>query len=218
MPPDPDAFADMVVMTVRAALGPIVERLALVEQAQKQWAGFIAESAALRDRMTTIEVKADAAATTTAPFMHEIAKLSDRLTAVEVRQPMPGPAGPPGVNGKDGVNGLNGKDGTDGLGWDDMEEVVEDDGRTIRRRYVKGERVKEFVHKTACEVYRGVYVDGKSYERGDGVTWGGSEWHCNEPTTSKPGDGTKAWTLKVKRGRDGKDGRDAPTVPIVKVS
>jgi hypothetical protein len=57
-------------------------------------------------------------------------------------------------------------------------------------------------------VYCGVYVEGRTYERGDGVTWGGSFWHCNaEATTTKPGDAAKDWTLMVKRGRDGKDGR-----------
>lgn len=55
--------------------------------------------------------------------------------------------------------------------------------------------------------FAGVYVEGKTYDLGDLVTWGGSSWHCNETTTSKPGEGTKAWTLMVKRGRDGKDGR-----------
>jgi hypothetical protein len=54
--------------------------------------------------------------------------------------------------------------------------------------------------------YLGVHVDGKQYERGDLVTWAGSAWHCNEGTTTKPGEGSKAWTLMVKRGRDGKDG------------
>jgi len=55
--------------------------------------------------------------------------------------------------------------------------------------------------------FEGVYQDGKSYALGHLVTWAGSSWHCNEPTTSKPGDGSKAWTLMVKRGRDGKDGK-----------
>lgn len=53
--------------------------------------------------------------------------------------------------------------------------------------------------------FEGVYQDGKNYELGHLVTWAGSSWHCNEPTTSKPGDGSKAWTLMVKRGRDGRD-------------
>lgn len=55
--------------------------------------------------------------------------------------------------------------------------------------------------------YLGVYQDGKTYDVGELVTWAGSAWHCNEATTTKPGDGSKAWTLMVKRGRDGKDGQ-----------
>ena len=53
--------------------------------------------------------------------------------------------------------------------------------------------------------YQGVFVDGKAYEKGDVTTWAGSMWHCNEPTESKPGDGSKAWTLACKHGRDGRD-------------
>ncbi len=60
----------------------------------------------------------------------------------------------------------------------------------------------------------GVYVDSQPYARGQLVTWGGSTWHCNEPTTTKPGDGSKAWSLMVKRGRDGKDGKDGGPGPI----
>jgi hypothetical protein len=54
--------------------------------------------------------------------------------------------------------------------------------------------------------YQGVYQDGKQYDVGDVTTWAGSTWHCNESTETKPGDGSKAWTLMVKRGRDGRDG------------
>jgi integrin beta 3 len=95
--------------------------------------------------------------------------------------------------------------------------VLHDGERGITVRFVKGDRVKDFPITFPVEIYRGVYVDGKTYERGDGVTWGGSEWGCNEATNAKPGDGSKAWTLKVKRGRDGKDGQDAPSLAVVKV-
>lgn len=61
--------------------------------------------------------------------------------------------------------------------------------------------------------FRGVYLDGQVYERGQLVTWAGSSWHCNATTTTKPGDGSKAWTLMVKRGRDGKDGAAGPEGP-----
>ena len=61
--------------------------------------------------------------------------------------------------------------------------------------------------------FRGVFLEGQAYDRGHLVTWAGASWHCNEPTTTKPGDGSKAWTLMVKKGRDGKDGKDGPRGP-----
>ncbi|WP_341706526.1 phage portal protein [Halopseudomonas sp.] len=65
-------------------------------------------------------------------------------------------------------------------------------------------------------IYRGVFTPGMHHP-GDMVTFGGSLWHCNEPTDKKPGEpGCKAWTLTAKRGRDGKDGRDGidKTAPV----
>lgn len=57
--------------------------------------------------------------------------------------------------------------------------------------------------------YHGVWQDGKQYTPGDLVTWGGSTWHCDAATSTKPGDviGAAHWTLMVKRGRDGRDGK-----------
>lgn len=57
--------------------------------------------------------------------------------------------------------------------------------------------------------YCGVFVEGKTYDLGDGVTWAGSLWHCNAPTTTRPGEASKVWTLMVKRGRDGRDAQGA---------
>ncbi|WP_336334628.1 phage portal protein [Pseudomonas putida] len=55
-------------------------------------------------------------------------------------------------------------------------------------------------------IYRGVFSPGE-YLPGDTVTWAGSLWHCEDPTSDKPGEaGSKGWRLAVKRGRDGKDG------------
>ncbi|WP_336479261.1 phage gp6-like head-tail connector protein [Escherichia coli] len=55
-------------------------------------------------------------------------------------------------------------------------------------------------------IYRDVFKAGTEYKPGDTVTWGGSMWHCNEPTTDKPGEtGSKGWTLAVKKGRDLRD-------------
>jgi len=51
--------------------------------------------------------------------------------------------------------------------------------------------------------YCGVFVDGRTYTRGDMVTYAGSMWHCHDgDMTTRPGDGVSGWTLMVKRGRD----------------
>lgn len=52
-------------------------------------------------------------------------------------------------------------------------------------------------------MYKKVWKEGE-YRKGDMVTWSGGIWHCNEPTTEKPGDDKKSWTLAVKRGDKGK--------------
>lgn len=108
--------------------------------------------------------------------------------------------------GKDGKDGAPGRDGIDGLGFEDMIEVLEDGGRTIVRRYARGEVVREFRHSVPALIYRGVYKAEHAYEAGDTVTWGGSIWHCGAATTDKPGEGSEAWTLAVKRGQNGRDG------------
>lgn len=52
--------------------------------------------------------------------------------------------------------------------------------------------------------YKGVWRDGNAADVGNFYTFGGSVWHCNEPTTERPGT-SAAWTLAVKRGRSAKD-------------
>ena len=53
--------------------------------------------------------------------------------------------------------------------------------------------------------YLGVYVAGKTYDKGDLVTAGGSAWYCQHTTTTAPGDGRQDWVLMVKHGRDLRD-------------
>jgi hypothetical protein len=100
-----------------------------------------------------------------------------------------------------------GKPGPPGLGFDDFD--IEFDGRrTFVFRLAReglAPKVKSFT--IPAQIYRGVYKEGERYDRGDTATWGGSLYHCNESTTDKPGVGSAAWTLAVKRGQDGKDGK-----------
>lgn len=86
--------------------------------------------------------------------------------------------GPPGVDGKDGKDGDAGPQGVPGL--------------TYRKRWNK-DLAAEQTH----------------YAVGDVVTYAGSMWYCNEstPRDSRPGDGSNAWTLMVKRGDDARGSR-----------
>ena len=82
-----------------------------------------------------------------------------------------GQPGAPGPIGRDGKPGLPGKDGGDA---DDIVETLEDGGRYLVKQYIRDGKVfKEFRHKTAMPVFRGVWTEGQ-YEVGDMVMWGGS--------------------------------------------
>lgn len=94
----------------------------------------------------------------------------------------------------------------DGIGAITVETVGERGFEVVVTRS-SGEVVKKSVNLPAM-IYRSVFREGEQYQRGDTVTWGGSLWHANEDTQEKPADGSKAWQLAAKRGRDGKDGRD----------
>ena len=136
-----------------------------------------------------------------AELTKDIGAMRERVAVVEVRGQVPGPAG------KDGTAGRDGKDGADGLGFDDL-STVQDDERSFTIKASRGDRVQVIgTARFPVQIQQGVYVEGKSYTKGDVVTWGGSQFCCNEDTITKP-ETSKAWTLIVKRGRDGKDGRD----------
>lgn len=134
------------------------------------------------------------------------------------RDGMPGRDGMLGLPGEKGIDGTPGRDGAPGRdGTLENLKAVFDGERTVTLCFKDGTPIEGGQIIFPVQIQRGVYVDGKSYEPGDVVTWGGSQWHANEPTSMKPGDGAKAWTLIVKRGRDGRDGKDAPTLPVVSV-
>ena len=224
---DPDAMAEVVVTTITRALVPMQAEVKALQERLVAWEARWSDLGALRERIAVVETKAAQAPAPPAPAVHAGPELADLTTALgqlrertavlETRAPIPGPPGANGEHGTHGRDGKDGRDGRDGLGFGEL--AVEHDGeRTFTIKAIDGERVKALgTFALAYPIYRGVYVDAKTYDAADRVTWAGSEWHCNEPTRSKPGDGSKAWTLCVKRGRDGKDGQDAPSLPVVKV-
>lgn len=111
--------------------------------------------------------------------------------------------GKDGDPGKDGADGANGKDGADGLGFDDCTEELEDEGRIIVRQFFHaGKLVKESRITTKMAIFRGVHDPARTYQPGDMVSRGGSQWHCNLECKG-PFNGD-FWTLSVKQGRDRK--------------
>lgn len=267
MSPDLQQLSDLVVLAIKAAQAPILERLAATEQRARDLESRLQDQATVRDRVVALEVKAGlpVARVFDQPgdlvavdgLTKELGALRERLAVLEVRAAIPGPAGPPGKDGRDGAidtqiagaeldaltkdlgalrervavvevrqpvpgptgpaghDGAKGQDGRDGLGFDDLNVTI--DERTLTLTFAKGATVRKFPVDLPFIRYTGVYQDHVTYNAGDLATYGGSTWHCNSETTSKPGDGSKAWTLMVKRGRDGRDGIDPPAVPVVKV-
>jgi len=127
-------------------------------------------------------------------------RAQDTLQRAIDRMPVP-EDGKGGIDGKDGAPG---RDGVDGLGFDDI-SVVPDGDRGFVIRFANGSKVKEFAFKMPVTIDRGVYKPEAAYEKGDGVTYGGSFWIAQKDSPeTKPGDGP-GWRLAVKRGRDGKD-------------
>jgi Collagen triple helix repeat (20 copies) len=142
---------------------------------------------------------------------------ADGVPGLQGKDGLSGRDGKDGLNGLNGKDGRDGKDGQDGLGFEDISMDFDQD-RTFTLTFARGTLTKSFSFVLPYLRYQGVYADGQKYASGDVVTWAGSTWTCVEPTTTKPGDGSKAWTLCVKRGRDGKDGRDAPGAsPVVSI-
>jgi hypothetical protein len=132
------------------------------------------------------------------------------MDGINGRDGLPGLAGLTGPKGFDGTNGTNGIDGKDGLGFDDL-DVTYDGERGFTLCFARGEQKKEFTFSMPVMLYRNVWKEG-TYERGDVVTFGGSQFHCNRPTSDKP-ETSDAWTLCAKRGRDGKDGKPGDRGP-----
>ena len=105
----------------------------------------------------------------------------------------------------------DGRDGIDGVGFDDL--AIEYDGeRGFSIVFIKGEQRKSFgPYSIPTVLYREVWKDGKAYEKGDAVTWGGSLYIAREANIgAKPGGAgaeSRVWVMAVKEGREGKPGK-----------
>lgn len=100
------------------------------------------------------------------------------------------------------------KDGRDALPLESFELELGDDGRTVTVRMQAGETLIEKTVKIASVIDRGVFSAEKSYEQGDGTTYGGCYWIAQKDAPAGVPGGSDDWRLAVKKGRDGKDLRD----------
>lgn len=101
------------------------------------------------------------------------------------------------------------KDGRDALNLEDFDLTLADDGRTVTVKMQAGETVIEKSVKIAAVIDRETFKHDGTYEKGDGVSYGGSFWiaKCDSPK-GVPGSGETDWRCAVKKGRDGKDLRE----------
>lgn len=185
----------------------------------KEIAPLQAENDALKARLTELEAReipdpvlleaeplpdiakmiADAVAAIPAPVIPDPIPGKDGLSISEVKQNADGELIVKMTNGET-INAGRVR-GADGVGFDDM--AVEYDGeRALTLRFEKGDDIREFAMDIPAIIDRGVWATGE-YTKGDAVTWGGSLWIAQSPTSSKPGE-CKSWRLAVKKGRDAK--------------
>jgi len=122
-----------------------------------------------------------------------------------IHPPRDGRDGAPGKPGEKGDPGQDGRDGKDGLSIEDFDIALKD-GRTLEISLKCGDRVVTKSTRLDIPLDRGTFKPGNAYQKGDGVTYGGSWWIAQADTAESPGTESKAWRLAVKRGRDGKDG------------
>ena len=164
------------------------------------------------DMNDVAEVVGDAVREAVTPLIARIMELEAREVPASIRSGMIDQAGALILTRSDGEtinvgrvvgkDGADGADGRHGLQAEDVDATILEDGRTVEFSLRQGEYEYSFELGFAVPMYRGVFVEGDTYDKGDLVTWAGSLWHCNADTTDKPGGDD--WTLAVKKGRDGR--------------
>ncbi|HKR45852.1 MAG TPA: hypothetical protein VJU59_40355 [Paraburkholderia sp.] len=100
-------------------------------------------------------------------------------------------------------------DGRDAIPLEGFDLALADDGRTVTVKMQAGDTVLEKSVKIASVLDCGIFKHDGIYEKGDGVSYGGSFWiaKCDNPQ-GVPGTGETDWRCSVKAGRPGKDLRD----------
>lgn len=98
----------------------------------------------------------------------------------------------------------DGKNGKNALELKDFDIALCEDGRTISVTMDNGEEKIEKSVKLAVILDKGVFKYENTYEKGDGVTFGGKFWICQKDTPEGSPGSSDDWRLAVNKGRDAK--------------
>jgi hypothetical protein len=223
MPLDVDALADAVATAMEARLAPVLARLAVLEQRA------LTPGPPGRDGQDGLPGKDGA----------DGLPGKDGRDGAAGKDGLPGRDGKDGINGRDGKDGLNGRDGADGLhgkdgapgkdgadGRDGEPGLNGKDGRDAVMENIQIVQSKDLRTATFCwkdgtpisggtlrfdvPIYRGVWLAGQTYQRGDTVHKDKSLFIADCETSEKPGDGSKSWRLAAARGGVGPSGPEGP--------
>lgn len=77
--------------------------------------------------------------------------------------------------------------------------------REERKRLEARVEVLEASALNLADAYQGSHMSGKTYARGEIVSFSGGIWLALTETAKRPGSDDSGWRLIVKAGRDGKD-------------
>jgi hypothetical protein len=131
----------------------------------------------------------------------DIERVRDMVKAEVAEIPRP-------ENGRDGrdAKGTNGRDGVDGLSISDFEFEI-DEARNVTVTLVRsdGSSIVKTGKMVGMLVDRGVYSTAQVYEKGDSITYGGSQFIATRDAPCKPATADGGWRLAVKAGQNGLD-------------
>lgn len=101
-------------------------------------------------------------------------------------------------------DGRDGRDGSDAVPVDGLHLRVE--GRTFTVHFERdGQIVRSNSVRIPAVLDAGVFREDSTYEKGDGVSFGGSFWIAQKDAPQGRPGMSADWRLAVKKGRDGKD-------------
>ncbi len=94
------------------------------------------------------------------------------------------------------------QDGRDALELSDL-DISDDGDGNVTLHFQRGLLEKKFTIRLPRFADRGVYGAEKSYQSGDGVTFGGDFWIAQKDApVNRPGMDKSEWRLAVRKGRD----------------